>query len=338
MTTYVFRRLLLMVPTLLGITLITFVIVQMVPGGPIEQMMARMVMMGEGGPVGGGQKQYKLTEDEINVLKEFYGFDQPIPVRYWRWLKNIGQLNLGDSYRYSTPVLEIIVEKLPVSAYFGLVTTILTYLICIPLGIFKAIRHQSLFDNASSFLIFAGYAIPAFAFGMLLLVLFSANLGWFPLGEFVSDNFEELSFPGKVADLIHHTALPLFAYLIGSFAFMTMLMKNSIMENMSADYVKTALAKGVSYNRAIFYHAFRNGLIPLATSFGNNISIFLMGSFLIEKIFNIDGLGLLGYTSIVERDYPVVMGMLVISSVLLLVGNLLSDLCVAAVDPRVRFQ
>ena len=249
------------------------------------------------------------------------------------------QLDLGESFRYFSPVSRIIASKLPVSVFYGLLSTILVYAICIPLGVLKAIRHRSLLDNGSSIVIFAGYATPPFALGMLLVVFIAAHSSFFPLGGFISDDFDLLEgFWAKAGDIAKHAILPLIAYMVGSFASMTILMKNAVMENMAADYVKTALAKGASYRRAIFGHALRNSLIPLATSFGDNLTLFLAGSFLIEKIFNIDGMGLLGYTSIVERDYPVVLGILVISSILQLAGNLLSDLCVAAVDPRVRFR
>jgi microcin C transport system permease protein len=340
MHSYILRRLLLMIPTFIGITLITFLITQIVPGGPIEQMLTQQGTSGgeagsiQVGQVGGNQ----LTEEDMRSLKEFYGFDKPVPVRYALWLKNVFLLDLGDSYRYLTPVIDIVASKMPVSIFYGLISMIMVYSVCVPLGIIKALKHRTLVDNLTSLAIFAGYAIPSFAMGVFLLVIFSSKLGWFPIGGFTGDDFEMMTFSEKAFDLIHHSFLPLICYLIGSFAVMTMLMKNSVIENMSADYIKTALAKGVTYKKAIFGHAFRNSLIPMATSFGNNISLFVTGSFIIETIFNIDGLGLLGYNSVLERDYPVVLGILVIASVLTLVGNLLSDLCVAIVDPRVRFK
>lgn len=329
-----------MIPTFLGITFITFIMTQIVPGGPIEQMLNRPLnIASESGSAGGKfQSPSQVTEEDMAVLREFYGFDKPILMRYLIWLNNIVHLNFGESYRYFIPVKDIIISKLPVSIFFGSISTILIYSICIPLGLLKAIRHKTFLDNATSALIFAGYAIPPLALGMFLLSVLAGKYGIFPLGGFVSPDFHSLSFYEKIGDLLHHAILPLICYLIGSFALMTMLMKNSVIENMSSDYVKTALAKGVTYRRAIFGHAFRNSLIPLATSFGNIISLFIAGSFLIEMIFNIDGMGYLGYTSIVERDYPIVLGILVISSILGLVGNLLSDICVALVDPRVRFR
>lgn len=345
MKTYIIRRLLLMLPTFIGITFVTFLVTQFVPGGPIDQLRSRAFVQTEGGAsssMGGGvqsQQSSQLSEEDLKVMVEFYGFDKPWYVQYGRWLTRVFQFDLGDSFRYITPVSELIIEKLPVSIYYGLISTILVYVVCVPLGVIKAIKHKTTIDNTTSVLIFSGYATPPFALGMVLLVFLASRYDLFPLGGFVSDEFEYLEgFWPKVWDLVYHSVLPMTAYMIGSFASMTILMKNSVMENMMSDYVKTALAKGVSYRGAIFKHALRNSLIPLATSFGNSISLFLSGSFLIEKIFNIDGMGLLGYTSIVERDYPVVLGILVIGSVLKLVGNLLSDLCVAAVDPRVRFK
>jgi len=342
MKTYVLRRLLLMVPTFLGITFIAFLITQFVPGGPVEQLKSQMLFAGaqSGGGVSALKfRESRISEEDLNVMKAFYGFDKPWYIQYLNWIKRIAVFDLGESFRYLVPVSTLIAEKIPVSIYYGLITTILVYCICIPLGLIKAIKHKTPFDNASSAVIFVGYAIPPFAFGMVLLVVFSSKLGWLPLGGFVSDDYDYLiGFWPKAWDVVYHSILPLITYMIGSFATMTVLVKNSVIENMSSDFVKTALAKGVSYKSAIFKHALRNSLIPIATSFGHNISIILTGSFLVETVFNIDGMGLLGYTAITERDYPVVLGILVISSLLTLVGNLLSDLCVAAVDPRVRFK
>jgi microcin C transport system permease protein len=215
---------------------------------------------------------------------------------------------------------------------------IATYAVCVPLGIAKAIRHKSGFDNISSIIVFIGYAIPGWVAGILMILLLSSHWEIFPLGELIGENFEELSMTGKIIDLIWHSILPLAAYLIGAFSFMTFLMKNSLMDNLAADYIRTAMAKGLTFKRAVFGHALRNSLIPIATSFGDNIGVILSGSFLVEKVFNIDGMGLLGYESVVERDYPVVLGVLAISSLLYLVGNILSDMCVAIVDPRVKFE
>jgi microcin C transport system permease protein len=246
--------------------------------------------------------------------------------------------DLGVSTRYYDPVWSMIRERIPISLYFGIITMMLVYGICIPLGILKAIKHKSAFDNTTSVIVFTGYAVPGWVIGVLLLILFSSQWDIFPLGGMVSDDFEELNFFGKTVDIIRHTVLPLAAYMAGSFSVMTFLMKNTLLDNLSSDYVRTAIAKGLPFKKAVFRHAMRNSLIPIATHFGNNISIILMGSFLIEKVFNINGMGLLGYEAIIERDYPVVLGILVISSLLLLIGNILSDICVAIVDPRVKFE
>jgi microcin C transport system permease protein len=219
-----------------------------------------------------------------------------------------------------------------------LITLVITYAVCIPLGIVKAIGHRTAIDSLSSILVFIGYAIPGYVLGALMVVYLAAKLGWFPLGGFTSFDFEDLSFFGKILDFLHHAALPVFCYLVGSFAFLTLLMKNNLMENLAADYVRTAMAKGNSFRTAVFRHALRNSLIPIATNFGQNILLLVGGSFLIETIFDIDGFGLLGITSILDRDYPVVMGVLTLSALLLLLGNIISDMIVAFVDPRVRFN
>jgi microcin C transport system permease protein len=330
-----------MIPTFIGITLITFLLCQFVPGGPIDQL--KLQMAGGAGDLGGGAgsaggAQLDIPEDQIEILKEYYGFDKPIPIRYLDWMGNILRLDLGDSFRYSVPVIEIIKERLPVSIYYGILTTIFTYAVCLPLGILKAIKHRTKLDTATSAIIFIGHAIPGYALGAVLLVLFAVKWPWFPLGGFESQNYADLTFWGKVWDRVYHSVLPLIAYLVGSFAIMTMLMKNSLMENMSADYVKTALSKGLTWRRTIFVHAVRNSLIPLATSFGDLLMLILTGSLLIERIFNIQGIGLLNYEAILARDYPVVLGIIVIAAILMMLGNLLSDLCVAFVDPRVRFE
>jgi microcin C transport system permease protein len=227
---------------------------------------------------------------------------------------------------------------MPVSLLYGLVTTILVYGVCIPLGVLKAIKHRTWFDNVTSALVFTGYAIPGYALGALLVVYLSARLGWFPMGGFHSRGFEDLSFFGQIADLAHHAVLPLVCYTVGSFAFVTLLMKNHLMDNLAADFVRTAMAKGVTFRQAVLGHALRNSLIPIATHFGGHLSVLVTGSFLIEFIFDINGMGLLGYTSVVDRDYPTVMGVLIISSVLILIGNILSDVLVALIDPRIRFK
>ncbi len=342
MTAYFVRRFLLVIPTFIGITLMVFAITRFVPGGPIERMIAeaqRLQVEGGGGAAAGtGVQRQPLSDEQIAFLKEYYGFDKPLLNSYFSWLGKVLRGDLGTSTRYHDPVWEMIRTRIPISLYFGLITMFLTYGVCIPLGIVKAIRHQTTFDNASSILVFIGYAIPGWVIGIYLLVWLAGWWDVFPLGNLISENFEELSLLEKALDIVWHSILPLIAYMIGAFAGMTFLMKNTLMDNLAADYVRTAIAKGLPFRRAVFGHALRNSLIPIATTFGNNISIILTGSFLVEKVFNIDGMGLLGYESVLERDYPVVLGVLVIASLLFLIGNILSDMCVAAVDPRVKFD
>jgi microcin C transport system permease protein len=337
-TSYFIRRLLLIIPTFIGITLLVFAVTRVVPGGPIERMMNQALMAG--GERGGAQRTVAgstLSEQQLDQLRVYYGFDKPIVLSYVDWLRKVLVLDLGRSTRYNEPVWDAIKDRFPISIFYGLTTLFLTYAVCIPLGIAKAIRHHGRFDNFSSGVVFLGYAIPGYVIGIALLTYFASQLGWFPLGGFASENFAALSPTGKVMDVVSHAVLPLLSYMAGSFAVTTFMMKNSLMDNLSADYVRTAIAKGLSFDQAVRRHAVRNSLIPIATSFGGNLTLILTGSFLIERIYNIDGFGLLGFESLVERDYPVVMGILVISAVLFLVGNIISDICVAIVDPRVKF-
>ncbi|MFC1534476.1 ABC transporter permease subunit [Thermodesulfobacteriota bacterium] len=342
MTAYFIRRLLLVIPTFIGITIMVFIITRFVPGGPIERIIAQaQQMQGMAGEtvLSDSEKQTQpLSDEQLEELKRYYGFDKPVLISYVLWLGKVLRGDLGVSTRYYDPVWDMIKERIPISLYFGLISLVLVYGICIPLGISKAIKHKSIFDNTSSVIVFIGYAIPGWVVGVLLLILFASHWDFFPLGGLVSDDFEDLTRIGKILDLIKHTILPLMAYIAGSFTVMTFLMKNTLMDHLASDYMRTAIAKGLPFKKAVFRHALRNSLIPIATSFGNNISIILTGSFLIETVFNINGMGLLGYESVVERDYPVVMGILVISSLLFMIGNILSDICVAIVDPRVKFQ
>lgn len=337
MSTYIIRRLFLVIPTFIGITLMVFAITRFVPGGPIERMIAQA----QQSSVGKGYNRMNassLSESQLQELKKYYGFDKPVIVSYFSWLKNVLVFDLGNSTRYYIPVWTIIKSKLPVSLFYGIMAMIITYSVCIPLGILKAVKHRTGIDNVTSVLIFVGYAIPNYVVAVILLMVFSSWLDIFPLGGFTGDNFHVLSFTGKVADVLYHSVLPLIAYMAGSFAVMTFMMKNALLDNMASDFIRTAIAKGQSYRGAILKHALRNSLIPMATHFGNNVSLILTGSYLVEKIFNIDGIGLLGLESVTERDYPVVMGLLVISSLLFMIGNILSDICVAIVDPRVKFE
>jgi microcin C transport system permease protein len=340
---YFLRRLLLIIPTFLGITLAVFVITHFVPGGPVERQIMRM-RSGASGEVGGasfgGRTEIALPEEAIEEIRRYYGFDKPVHVRYGQWLWKVLQLDLGNSYIYQDPVWDVIKTRFPVSLSIGLTGFLLSYLVCIPLGVFKAVRHATKFDLVSSILVFLGYAVPGWALGTALLVLLGGGSFWnvFPLGGFRSDNWEYLSIGQKIGDQAWHMFLPVLCYMVGSFATLTILTKNSLMENMAQDYVRTAYAKGLNERRVIFVHALRNSLIPIATGLGHVFSLILAGSFLIEKVFNIDGMGYLGYTSIIQRDYPVALGILVIASLLMLIGNILSDMIYAVVDPRIRFQ
>ncbi len=340
MTSYFLRRLLLIVPTFIGITMAVFVIMHFVPGGPVERQIMRykMATMEAGG--GGRQLSMSLPEDAIAEIRRYYGFDKPVHVRYIEWLGKVVRLDLGNSYIYQEPVWDVIKSRFPVSLFLGLTGFLLNYLICVPLGVWKAVKHGSRFDFVTSALVFLGYSVPGWALGTVLLVLFGGGSFWavFPLGGFRPDNWEYLSAGQKIAQQAWYMALPVFCYMVGGFATLTILTKNSLLENMAQDYVRTAFAKGLPKRRVIFVHALRNSLIPIATGLGHVFSLILAGSFLIEKVFNIDGMGYLGYTSILQRDYPVALGILVIGSLLMLIGNILSDVIYAIVDPRIRFR
>ena len=342
MTAYFIRRLFLIIPTFIGVTIMVFTITRFVPGGPVERIIMQaqqMQNLSGGAPSSSSDGQTQpLSEDQINELKKYYGFDQPLLISYFTWLGKVLSGDLGTSTRYYDPVWSMIKERIPISLYFGLISMIMIYGVCIPLGIIKAIKHKTNLDNFSSVVLFVGYAIPGWVVGLMLLVIFAFNWEIFPLGGLVSDGFEDFTVFQKFTDIVSHTVLPLIAYVAGAFTVMSFLVKNTLMDNLASDYVRTAIAKGLPFKEAVFKHALRNSLIPVATHFGNNISVILGGSFLIEKVFNINGMGLLGYESVLERDYPVVLGILVISSLLLLIGNILSDICVAAVDPRVKFS
>jgi microcin C transport system permease protein len=341
MRQYFIRRFLLIIPTLIGATLIVFGLTRILPGGPVERMLAEasMVSSHAGGGSGGARQKQALSEEQIDQLKAYFGFDKPFLVAYASWLGKLCMGDFGVSYRYNEPVSGLIRERLPISTYYGLVTFFIAYAICLPLGVLKALRHRTFLDTSTSVIVFLGYAVPGFALGLILLIAFAyPPLEWFPTGGFVSDDFESMTAWEKVKDVVNHSVLPLVCYMIGSFAFLTMLMKNHIMDNLATDYVRTAIAKGLSFRGAVFRHAIRNSLIPIATSFGGIVSVVVTGSFLIEYIFDINGIGLFGYKSLLDRDYLSVMAIMTISAFLLMLGNILSDIFVAMVDPRVRFE
>ena len=342
MTGYFARRLLLLIPTFLGITFLVFTITRFVPGGPVDQIILQtQAAAAEGGAVGGGgiESSVEIPQEVLDQLNAQFGFDKPFYLAYLHWLGDVLTGDLGKSFKFNQPVIDIIVSRFPVSIYFGGIGFLLAYSVCIPLGIAKAVRHSSTFDITSSALVFVGYSIPGWALGVVLLVMFGGGSFFdvFPLGGFRSDNWSDLSIAGKILDQVHHTVLPVIAYAVGSFARLTVLMKNSLMENLGQDYVRTAFAKGLPERRVIMWHALRNSLIPISTGLGHVLGLVMAGSYLIEFVFNIDGVGYLGYTSIIDRDYAVVMGILVINTALILLGNILSDVLYVLVDPRIRF-
>ncbi|MES2659938.1 MAG: ABC transporter permease subunit [Verrucomicrobiota bacterium] len=447
MKSYFLRRLLLIPPTLIGITLLVFMVTRFVPGGPMDRMLQEAAKGAEQGGkrASTGQSQGGLSEEQLEELEEQFGLDKNVFTGYGQWLgiapretriskaefgsrgqETIGggvdvettavvvlrgdgrlvhvkrsggqvisaifaesgkpiadegwkvryetdadrkqryirrnsdagevpsylpravvyqtrfagllQGDLGRSTVYNDPVDEMILARMPVAAYFGLLTAIITYAVCLPLGVLKALKHRTFIDSASSVLIFIGYSIPGFALGAILLVYLGARMNLFPLFGMTSPDFDLMDNWSKAKDLAHHTVLPLTCYIVGGFAMLTMMTKNSLMDNLSADYVRTAVAKGVSFRKAVFGHAFRNSMIPVATTLGSLVEIFIGGSLLIETVFDIQGFGLLQYQSVVARDVPVIMGTLTIAALLMLVGNVLSDFIVAMVDPRIKFE
>ena len=432
MGSYFLRRFLLIPPTLIGVTLVVFLLTRFVPGGPLEQRLAEMRKAGEGTAKAGPGNQQALSEEQLDQLKVTYRLDIGAVEGYFAWLgvwpyadqrkkvefgrdekelrvrspgprdpliikrlapgsfevrnpdgsanttwqwrpvakktpqasareqasgeadapapdiekveiyrkrfSGVIQGDFGKSFRYGEPVMNVILDRWPTTIYFAVLTLLISYLISIPLGVFKALKHRRWQDNVTSSVIFGGYAIPGYALAALLATSFLVRKDWFPSGGLTSYNFPDLSTGGKLLDILHHSVLPLSCYLIGAFAFLTMLMKNQLMDNLAADYVRTAVAKGVPYSKAVTGHALRNALIPIATNLGHALSAFVGGSFLIERVFDINGLGLLGFESIVDRDYPIVMAIVTISALFMLLGNILSDFLVALVDPRVRFD
>ena len=339
MLSYVLKRILLMIPTLLGALTITFIVIQFVPGGPVEQIMAEQ-RAGAGGE-GGYRARADNSAKQIEELKKLYGFDKPAHVRYVEMLKNFATFNLGRSFMQNKDVWELIKEKLPVSVSLGLWTFLLSYLISVPLGIAKAVREGSRFDTVSTLFVLIGFAIPGFVLGVFLIVLFAGGsfLDLFPLRGLTSDNWADLSWPARVADYLWHLTLPLICLVIGSFAVMTMLTKNTFIEEMRKQYVLVARAKGLSQRRVLWKHMLRNAMIPIVTGFpAAFVGAFFAGALLIESLFSLDGLGLLSYDSIVRRDYPVVLGSLYLFTLIGLVVKLISDLLYVLVDPRVQFH
>lgn len=315
----------------------TFVIINLAPGGPIEQQLQALRFGGAGM---GDAAESVVTDEVIADLKKQYGFDKPLHIRYFIWLKNLTKLDFGNSFSHDEPAIDVILSKFPVSLQFGIVSLLLTYLLCIPLGVVKAVRDGSFFDTSSSVLLFVMYSIVPFMFAILLLTFFSNErfFDWFPLGELFSDNYDSLTAWGKFKDRVFHFILPLAAYMVNHFTTLTILMKNSLLDEIKKDYIRTARAKGLTEKVVYLKHALRNALIPIVTGLGGFLSIFFAGSLLIEQIFQLDGIGLLGYNSILSRDYNVIMGLTFLQSIALLFGNLITDFCYILVDPRIDFK
>ncbi len=341
---YFIRRFLLVIPTFIGITLLCFAVIQFVPGGPVEQAIMQMrggIGASESG--GGAGAATSISADQRKAIEAHFGFDKPFYKRYWKWLVTDRMGMKMESYRFPNKTSwQLIQERFKVSLVFGITGFILSYLVCIPLGIFKALHHDRSFDIVSSIVVFVGYAIPPFAFGMVLKMLFAGTVEglWdiFPISGFHSDLFPQLTFWGKTKDIFQHMFLPILCYVIGNFAVLTLLMKNSLIEQIGKDYIRTVLAKGGSFSRAIWGHALRNSLVPIATGFGSILTVMFAGSVIIEQVFEIPGMGRLSLEAIVGRDYPVFMGILSITAILGLIGNILSDFCYVLIDPRINFQ
>ena len=358
MLAYIARRILLMIPTIFGIMLVSFVIVQFVPGGPVERAIAQLQGLDESGRLGGGaigagaaahmgdiSSRYRgaqgLDPKFIKELEKQYGFDKPATERFWLLVGNYATFHLGESYFRNEPVLSLVREKLPVSISLGLWMTVISYAISIPLGVRKAVKDGSRFDTWTSAVVIIGYAIPSFLFAILLVVLFCGGSFWqiFPLRGLTSDNFADLSWPQKILDYLWHITLPVTALVLGSFATTTLLTKNSFLDEIKKAYVQTARMKGLAERQVLYGHVFRNAMLIVIAGFpAAFIGAFFTGSLLIEKIFTLDGLGYLTYDSLMNRDYPVVLGNLYIFSLLGLVVNLISDLTYTWVDPRIDFE
>ena len=344
MASYIIKRLLLMIPTLLGVLLMTFAVIQFVPGGPVEQMVAQLQGRDSGGEgaatSGAGYRgRQGVDAERIAEIKALYGFDKPATERFWLMIKQFACFDLGKSFFYPKDVWDLVKEKLPVSISLGLWTFFLSYLISVPLGVAKAVRAGSRFDTWTSLIVLTGYAIPGFVLGVALLVIFGGQLQMFPLRGLTSANWSQLSWGARIVDYLWHIVLPVTASVLGAFAVTTMLTKNAMLEEIRKQYVLTARAKGLSERRVLWRHVFRNALIPLVTGFpGAFIGAFFTGSLLIETLFSLDGLGLLGFESVMRRDYPVVLGTLYLFTLIGLVTKLISDLCYVWVDPRVKFD
>ena len=341
MFSYILKRLLLMVPTLIGVLTVTFIVIQFVPGGPVEQVLAEAQASKKGGSEGGGYKASRdIDKKQIEELKKLYGFDKPAHVRYVEMLGNFARFDLGRSFMQNKDVWSLIKEKLPVSISLGLWTFLISYLISIPLGVAKAVREGTRFDTVSTMFVLVGYAIPGFVLGVLLIVLFAGGTFYdvFPLRGLTSDGWEDMAWPARIRDYFWHLTLPLTCLVISAFATVTLLTKNTFVEEIRKQYVLVARAKGLSQQRVLYKHIFRNALIPLVTGFpAAFVGAFFTAALLIETLFTLDGLGLLGYEAVIRRDYAVVLGSLYVFTLIGLVVKLVSDVLYVVVDPRVQF-
>jgi len=347
MWTYILKRLLLMIPTLFGILTITFVVIQFVPGGPVEQIVSQLQGRNAGGGEGpaatglGYRGRQGVDAERIEEIRKLYGFDKPASERFLQMVGQFARFDLGESFYHNKGVWQLIREKLPVSITLGLWTFFLTYLVSVPLGITKAVRAGSRFDTATTFLVLLGYAIPSFVMGVLLMVLFAGGsfAQWFPLRGLTSTHWVELTAMGKAMDYLWHIVLPITAMILGSFAVISIMTKNSVLEEIHKQYVLTARAKGASERTVMWRHVFRNALIPIMTGFpAAFVGAFFSSSLLIETLFSLDGLGLLSYESVIRRDYPVVLGSLFFFTMIGLVTTLVRDLSYLWVDPRVKYD
>lgn len=358
MAAYILRRLLLMIPTLIGIMAISFIIVQFAPGGPVEQVISDLTgqnsgdrLAGTGNDIGfqesGGEEAGKyrgaqgLDPEFIKRLEKQFGFDKPPLERFGKMMWDYARFDFGESFFRNASVVDLILEKMPVSISLGVWILILSYAISIPLGIRKAVSDGSTFDVWTSGIIIVGYAVPGFLFGILLIVLFAGGsfFDWFPLRGLVSDNFSQLTWWQKILDYFWHMTLPLITLLLSAFATTTLLTKNSFIDEIKKQYVVTARAKGLGERQVLYGHVFRNAMLIIIAGFpGAFISAFFTGSLLVEYIFSLDGLGRLGYDAVVKRDYPIVFGTLYIFSLMGLIVGLLSDLVYTWVDPRIDFE
>lgn len=341
---YFVRRFLLVIPTFLGITVLCFALIQFVPGGPVEQAIMNMRGISEGSADGSrAGVQGSISAAQRRAIEQHFGFDRPFYQRYWQWLFKDRMGMRMHSYKYPDKTAwQLIRKRFGVSLIFGLSGFLLSYLVCIPLGIAKALRHNQPFDLLTSAVVFIGYAIPPFAFGMVLKMLLCGTVEglWdiFPVSGFHSEHFAHFGPLEKLQDIFRHMFLPVLCYMVGNFAVLTLLMKNSLLDQIGKDYIRTVMAKGGSFRRAVWGHALRNALVPVATGFGAILTVMFAGSVVIEQVFEIPGMGRLSLEAIVGRDYPVFMGILALTSILGLLGNILSDFCYVLIDPRIHFQ